>query len=107
MNPAVLIFVYFCFQLHVYVTHLSLSQKARERSVVEIWKYMSQHSGPAVLMGDLNAQPDSPEYKWVNRDKIWDMVQQNLAFNYENQLYFHIPSKTFHWPKKASLVKEC
>ncbi|XP_072027277.1 uncharacterized protein [Amphiura filiformis] len=51
--------------LHVYVTHLSLSEEARKKSVVEIWKYMSQHPGPAVLMGDLNAQPDSLEYKFL------------------------------------------
>ena len=82
--------VYLCFQLHVYVTHLSLSQKARERSVVEIWKHMSQHSGPAVLMGDLNAQPDSPEYKWVFNEQglytkleilIWQTFERFVMFS--------------------------
>ncbi|PIK49474.1 hypothetical protein BSL78_13667 [Apostichopus japonicus] len=43
--------------LHVFVTHLALSQTARERSVVEIWNFMEKYPGPALLMGDLNAEP--------------------------------------------------
>ena len=30
------------------------------RSVIEIYNYMNEFSLPSVLMGDLNAEPDSP-----------------------------------------------
>ncbi|XP_072177383.1 uncharacterized protein [Diadema setosum] len=43
--------------VHVFVSHLSLSRVARERSVVEIWRYMQHFSGLALLMGDFNAEP--------------------------------------------------
>lgn len=46
-------------QVHVFVTHLSLSEAARERTVVEIWRFMSRFTGSAVLLGDLNAEPQS------------------------------------------------
>lgn len=33
-------------------------------SVVEIWKYMERFSGVKFLMGDLNAEPDSPTIRY-------------------------------------------
>ncbi|XP_077992074.1 uncharacterized protein LOC144446195 [Glandiceps talaboti] len=53
-------------KLHVFVTHLSLSEKARDRSVVEIWEFMSQFSGPAILVGDLNADSQSRAIKFLS-----------------------------------------
>ncbi|XP_022098228.1 uncharacterized protein LOC110983346 [Acanthaster planci] len=46
-------------RVHIFVTHLSLSEAARERSVLEIWNHMNRFPGPAVLIGDLNAHPRS------------------------------------------------
>jgi len=46
--------------LDVFVTHLSLSAQAQERSVVAIWKFMRRFAlqgVPGLLMGDLNAEP--------------------------------------------------
>lgn len=44
----------------VYVVHLALSEPARERAVLEIWEYVRRGTAATqVLMGDLNAEPDS------------------------------------------------
>lgn len=48
------------------MTHLSLSQTAQMRSVIEIYNYMNGFSLPSVLMGDLNAEPDSPPIQFLN-----------------------------------------
>ncbi|TDH72395.1 hypothetical protein CCR75_002750 [Bremia lactucae] len=46
--------------IDVYVTHLSLSERSREQTMVEIWDYMRQGEGKAqVLLGDLNSEPQS------------------------------------------------
>ncbi|KAF1329608.1 Rxlr-like protein, partial [Globisporangium splendens] len=46
--------------IDVYVTHLSLSERSREKTMVEIWKYMRAGEGKTqVLLGDLNAEPQS------------------------------------------------
>lgn len=47
-------------QVDVYVTHLSLSERSREQTKVEIWQYMQQGKGVTqVLLGDLNSEPHS------------------------------------------------
>ncbi|KDO33629.1 hypothetical protein SPRG_19251 [Saprolegnia parasitica CBS 223.65] len=44
----------------VYVTHLSLSERSREQTMLEIWDYMQAGQGVTqVLLGDLNAEPSS------------------------------------------------
>lgn len=46
--------------IDVYVTHLSLSEKSRENTMLEIWEYMQKGKGVAqLLLGDLNAEPQS------------------------------------------------
>ncbi|KAL3658830.1 hypothetical protein V7S43_016198 [Phytophthora oleae] len=47
-------------EIDVYVTHLSLSERSREQTKVEIWEYMTQGQGKTqVLLGDLNSEPQS------------------------------------------------
>ncbi|KAE8900479.1 hypothetical protein PF005_g1764 [Phytophthora fragariae] len=47
-------------EIDVYVTHLSLSERSREQTKVEIWEYMRQGKGKKqVLLGDLNSEPQS------------------------------------------------
>ncbi|CAH0476282.1 unnamed protein product [Peronospora belbahrii] len=47
-------------EIDVYVTHLSLSERSREQTMVEIWEYMQQGQGKTqVLLGDLNSEPQS------------------------------------------------
>ncbi|KAF4319469.1 hypothetical protein G195_007204 [Phytophthora kernoviae 00238/432] len=47
-------------EIDVYVTHLSLSERSREQTKVEIWEYMRQGKGKTqVLLGDLNSEPHS------------------------------------------------
>jgi len=47
--------------LNFFVTHMSLSEVARRRNVVEIWDFVSKYNEkiPQVLVGDLNEEPDS------------------------------------------------
>ncbi|KAG7398172.1 hypothetical protein PHYBOEH_011495 [Phytophthora boehmeriae] len=47
-------------EVDVYVTHLSLSERSREQTKLEIWEYMRQGKGKTqVLLGDLNSEPQS------------------------------------------------
>lgn len=47
-------------EIDVYVTHLSLSERSREQTKVEIWEFMQQGRGVTqVLLGDLNSEPQS------------------------------------------------
>ncbi|OWZ10167.1 hypothetical protein PHMEG_00017024 [Phytophthora megakarya] len=47
-------------EIDVYVTHLSLSERSREQTKIEIWEYMRQGKGKTqVLLGDLNSEPQS------------------------------------------------
>ncbi|RHY30490.1 hypothetical protein DYB32_004279 [Aphanomyces invadans] len=44
----------------VYATHLSLSERSREQTMVQVWEYIQQGVGVTqVLLGDLNAEPQS------------------------------------------------
>ena len=36
------------------------------RSVVEVWRYMSRFTGYKLLLGDLNAEPDSSPIRCVH-----------------------------------------
>ncbi|KAI9916541.1 hypothetical protein PsorP6_017219 [Peronosclerospora sorghi] len=46
--------------IDVYVTHLSLSERSREQTMVEIWEFMRKGQGKTqVLLGDLNSEPQS------------------------------------------------
>lgn len=57
----------------VYVTHLSLSEPARDASVQAIWRFIRDRPGAAagrdsrlqILMGDLNAEPDSKAIQFL------------------------------------------
>lgn len=53
----------------IYVTHLSLSERSREQTMVEIWNYMRQGKGETqVLLGDLNAEPQSRGIEFLRGD---------------------------------------
>ncbi|KAL5022452.1 hypothetical protein ScPMuIL_001607 [Solemya velum] len=74
-------------RIHVFVTHLSLSHEAREQSVVQIWKYMKKFKGPAVLLGDLNAEPDERAVRFLRGEiALSDERVEHLT---DAWLYFH------------------
>lgn len=52
--------------LNVFVTHMSLSARARARNAVEILRIMQRYSGggPQIFAGDLNGTPDDHMYKF-------------------------------------------
>ncbi|XP_069139672.1 uncharacterized protein [Argopecten irradians] len=66
-------------QINVLNTHLSLSHEAREKAVIEIWRYVQQLQGPVVFMGDLNAEPDERAIKFL-RGEISIEKQQTKGF---------------------------
>lgn len=54
-------------KLAFYVTHLSLSATARERSVRELEQFVQETRGssPAVVVGDFNAEPHTPPMRYL------------------------------------------
>ncbi|XP_033757442.1 uncharacterized protein LOC117339844 [Pecten maximus] len=64
---------------HILNTHLSLSHEAREKAVVEIWRYVRQLQGPVIFMGDLNAEPDERAIKFL-RGEVSLEKQQTTGF---------------------------
>ncbi|KAF0686416.1 Aste57867_21787 [Aphanomyces stellatus] len=63
----------------VYVTHLSLSERAREQTMLEIWEYMQQGKGVTqVLLGDLNAEPQSRGIQFLQGRGSLQNVQTDL-----------------------------
>jgi endonuclease/exonuclease/phosphatase family metal-dependent hydrolase len=52
---------------HVFDTHFSLSAVARRTNALEAAQFVSEQAQaePAVLVGDLNAEPDAPEIRFL------------------------------------------
>lgn len=50
-----------------YVTHLGLEQQERLAQIAEIRDIAARQTGPAILTGDFNAHPDSPELNAMSR----------------------------------------
>lgn len=73
--------------IHVFASHLSLSESARNRSVVEIWNFMKKFKGPSLLMGDLNAEPHERAMKFLRgEEKINGTQTEGL---HDGWLRFH------------------
>jgi len=51
----------------IYDTHFSLSAAARVTNALEVARFVEEQSGdrPAVVMGDLNAEPDAPPIRFL------------------------------------------
>jgi endonuclease/exonuclease/phosphatase family metal-dependent hydrolase len=52
-------------RIHVFNTHLPLSEVARNRNVLEIWAFIQTYPKPWILMGDLNAEPHSKAMRFL------------------------------------------
>jgi endonuclease/exonuclease/phosphatase family metal-dependent hydrolase len=46
--------------VHVFVTHLGLTEDQRERQIAQIAEITAGYKGPKILMGDFNAEPGEP-----------------------------------------------
>lgn len=53
--------------VHVFNTHFSMSAPARRHNAREVFEFVKDQSGsePAILMGDLNAEPHTPEIRFL------------------------------------------
>lgn len=71
--------------VHVFLTHLSLSEPARDRSVVALHQYMARFPEPQLLLGDLNAEPDTPAMRLVHGEEALfergELVPSSQQFN--------------------------
>ena len=61
-------------EVDVYNTHWSLSARARETNAYEVARFVVERSGerPALLMGDLNAEPDNAPIRFLVGDESLD-----------------------------------
>ncbi|MEK4068926.1 endonuclease/exonuclease/phosphatase family protein [Peribacillus sp. FSL R5-0717] len=69
--------------LHAYNTHLShLTSAERQIQMEEIIQITGESKGPKVIMGDLNATPESNEMKLMYSNYIDAFANQNEAYTY-------------------------
>jgi len=54
--------------VHVFVTHLGLTADQRARQIAQIADVTARYSGPKLLMGDFNAEPDEPAMARLGRE---------------------------------------
>jgi len=55
-------------QVHVFVTHLGLTQDQRQEQIKQIAEITARYHGPKLLMGDFNAEPTEPALQLLERD---------------------------------------
>ncbi|MFD4930097.1 endonuclease/exonuclease/phosphatase family protein [Peribacillus butanolivorans] len=66
--------------LHVYNTHLALTSAERQIQIEETINIAGESKGPKVIMGDLNATPESNEMKLMYSNYIDAFANQNEAY---------------------------
>lgn len=67
-------------RVHIVDTHFSLSAMARQTNAVEVAQFVAARAGaePAVVMGDLNAEPDAPEIRYLGGEI--ELLGERAAF---------------------------
>jgi len=58
--------------VHVFNTHFSMSAPARGQNAREVFEFVKDQSGsePAILMGDLNSEPHTPEIRFLIGEEV-------------------------------------
>ncbi len=72
--------------VRVYCTHLGLSQEERKNQTADILEIMNRSEGPAILAGDFNAEPGTPEMKPLE-EKMTDVLAA-LGISREQRLSY-------------------
>lgn len=54
--------------LTVATSHWALSAAARRSNARDVWRFLQALPGPHVFTGDLNAEPDTPELRFLRSD---------------------------------------
>ncbi|AZU62304.1 endonuclease/exonuclease/phosphatase family protein [Neobacillus mesonae] len=67
---------------HVYNTHLALTSAERQIQIEEIINIASRSEGPKVILGDLNATPESNEMKLLYSNYQDTFAEENKANTY-------------------------
>lgn len=73
-------------EVDVYTSHLSLSEKARKRSVIEIYHFMKKDEKNKlmqVLVGDLNAKSDKESIKFLEGISELNGIKSDLKDSYK------------------------
>ncbi|CAH0345346.1 endonuclease/exonuclease/phosphatase family protein [Bacillus sp. CECT 9360] len=68
--------------LHFYNTHLALTSAEREIQIREINDIAGQAKGPKIIMGDLNATPESKEMQLINTNYKDVFAETPEAYTY-------------------------
>ncbi|WP_226529002.1 endonuclease/exonuclease/phosphatase family protein [Metabacillus niabensis] len=68
--------------LHIYNTHLALTSTEREIQINEVVEIANQSEGPKVILGDLNATPESIEMKSMYAHYLDVFADQPTAYTY-------------------------
>lgn len=68
-------------EVHIFDTHFSLSPRARLSNAREVADFVSRRAGeqPAVLMGDLNADPSTPEIRFLRGEIDLDGMRASFT----------------------------
>jgi endonuclease/exonuclease/phosphatase family metal-dependent hydrolase len=87
--------------LHFYNTHLGLTTEQRQIQMKEIVEIVAQTKGPKVIMGDLNATPESSEMEPMFAHYKDAFANQNEAYTYSAES----PSKRIDYIFTSANIK--
>jgi len=48
-----------------FTTHFPLSAQARKRNIVELYEFVATYPQPAIIVGDFNTEPNTPEIQFL------------------------------------------
>ena len=65
-------------KVNVFSTHMSLSELARRRNVIEFWDFVNRYEGAQIILGDFNCEPDSETYQFLVGNKEINGVTGNF-----------------------------
>ncbi|PUB10809.1 endonuclease/exonuclease/phosphatase family metal-dependent hydrolase [Paenisporosarcina sp. OV554] len=71
-------------QVHFYNTHLALTSAEREIQIREVNELAGQVKGPKIIMGDLNAKPESPEMQLMISNYSDAFADKPAAYTYSS-----------------------
>eukprot|EP01116_Phalansterium_solitarium_P015515 TRINITY_DN3432_c0_g1_i2.p1 TRINITY_DN3432_c0_g1~~TRINITY_DN3432_c0_g1_i2.p1 ORF type:complete len:463 (-),score=186.22 TRINITY_DN3432_c0_g1_i2:231-1619(-) len=64
--------------VHVFVTHMTLSDSARLRNAVEFLRFADRYPGPQVFVGDFNMNPDGEALLFLRGERQLDGLSGNF-----------------------------
>jgi len=69
--------------IQVFNSHFALTSQARQRAVLELWRWIQQFPLPHIFMGDLNAEPDDVSIQFLKGLATLEEEQGDFVDAYE------------------------